>query len=122
MTEVDIPRVQETLVLFSRVSPEAQMLQMKNMCNNNDGIWAIPENPKDYQPVLYEMSLFGVPAIANDPNDLPNNWRRAAQNILEALAETPQVFECPEWPQCACPGGTVRPDCPGLAKLREKRN
>lgn len=23
------------------------------------------------------------------------------------------VFECPHWPECDCPGGTIRPGCPG---------
>jgi len=24
------------------------------------------------------------------------------------------TFKCPLWPGCDCPGGTVRPECPGL--------
>lgn len=24
------------------------------------------------------------------------------------------TFHCPLWPHCDCPGGTVRPECPGL--------
>jgi hypothetical protein len=23
------------------------------------------------------------------------------------------VFDCPKWPQCGCPDGTVAADCPG---------
>lgn len=23
------------------------------------------------------------------------------------------VFECPKWPDCGCPRGTVQPGCPG---------
>lgn len=22
-------------------------------------------------------------------------------------------FECPRWPHCGCPDGTIAPDCPG---------
>ncbi|MBO9453240.1 hypothetical protein J7426_23465 [Tropicibacter sp. R16_0] len=32
----------------------------------------------------------------------------------ESKPRAPKAFDCPEWPRCACPGGTVRPDCPGL--------
>lgn len=28
------------------------------------------------------------------------------------------TFHCPLWPGCGCPGGTVMPDCPGLANRR----
>lgn len=24
------------------------------------------------------------------------------------------TFKCPLWPGCDCPGGTMRPECPGL--------
>ena len=29
------------------------------------------------------------------------------------LVDTVPSFHCPEWPQCGCPGGTMRPECPG---------
>lgn len=29
------------------------------------------------------------------------------------MPETP-TFDCPLWPGCDCPGGTMRPECPGL--------
>jgi hypothetical protein len=31
-----------------------------------------------------------------------------------------EKFHCPEWERgtCNCPGGTVRPECPGLAALK----
>lgn len=25
-----------------------------------------------------------------------------------------ETFHCPLWPECGCPGGTMRPECPGL--------
>jgi len=37
-----------------------------------------------------------------------DNWRRAPDLATD---ETP-TFHCPLWPQCGCPGGTVRPECP----------
>lgn len=121
IAEVDIPRVKGALGLLSDISPAAQLLQLKNMCDNNDGTWGIPPNAKSYQPALYEMSLFGVPAIATDPDELPANWRRAVTNILEALALEAQGLNCPHWPECACPGGTMRPECPAQAKLCERQ-
>lgn len=29
------------------------------------------------------------------------------------------TFHCPEWPTCGCPGGTMRPECPGLKERRD---
>ena len=29
------------------------------------------------------------------------------------------IFHCPEWPSCGCPGGTMRPECPGLKEWRD---
>lgn len=82
--DVDIPRIQAALSLLSDVSPEARLLQLENLCVNN-GTWSIPKNHSDYSPVLYEISLFGVPAIADDIERLPDNWMRAARNILRGL-------------------------------------
>lgn len=39
--------------------------------------------------------------------------------------DNPQVatiaFDCPKWPRCNCPDGTMRPDCPGLRSLEGQR-
>lgn len=32
----------------------------------------------------------------------------------KASAQDIATFHCPMWPECACPGGTMRPECPGL--------
>jgi len=29
------------------------------------------------------------------------------------------TFNCPLWPECDCPAGTVRPECPGVNDLVE---
>jgi hypothetical protein len=79
----DPERLQAALSLLSDCSDDAQLLQLKNLCTNN-GVWCIPENPDDYQPVIYEVTLFGVSAMADDITRLPQNWLRAAQNILNA--------------------------------------
>lgn len=81
---IDIPRVQAALSLLNDISPEARLLQLENLCVNN-GTWSIPKNHSDYSPVLYEISLFGVPAVADEIDALPRNWQRAARNILQSL-------------------------------------
>lgn len=35
--------------------------------------------------------------------------------------ETTATFDCEQWPACGCPGGTMRPECPGLAKIRKTK-
>ncbi len=81
MQALDIHRIQGALDLLDDISIEGQLLQLKNLCENN-GVWSIPENPNDYNPVLFEISLFGVSASAADIEELPTNWKRAANNIL----------------------------------------
>ncbi|SPJ27653.1 hypothetical protein TRM7615_01143 [Falsiruegeria mediterranea M17] len=45
----------------------------------------------------------------------PLNGARATKPTTHTNEpRAPKAFECPEWPRCACPGGTVRPECPGL--------
>ncbi len=31
------------------------------------------------------------------------------------------VFHCPLWPECGCPGGVMRPECPGLKSRKGTR-
>lgn len=83
---IDIPRVQEALYLLNKISAEAQLLHLKNLCVNN-GTWSVPENHRDYSPVLHEITLFGVPAVTNEIEALPRCWMLAANNILTALTE-----------------------------------
>ncbi len=40
--------------------------------------------------------------------------RPVARAPMSADDQPPRPFHCPLWPECACPGGTVRPECPGL--------
>lgn len=88
---VDFPRLRDAHDLLSRVSAEARLIQLRNLVINNGGIWTVPDIPGNSkrQPVLYEAGLFGVPAIAEDPADLPKNWLRAARNVLAAEGLTP---------------------------------
>lgn len=81
---IDIPRLRETVRLLMQVSPDARLVQLKNLCVNN-GTWAIPEQPGEYHPVLYEIQLFGVSASVMDPADLPRVWMKAATNLISAL-------------------------------------
>ncbi len=83
---LDFARIQIALTLLGDCGPDAQVLQLKNLCENN-GTWPIHDDGSRYKPVLYEISLFGVPALADDIAELPRNWTRAARNILTALSE-----------------------------------
>ncbi|WP_299686726.1 hypothetical protein [uncultured Tateyamaria sp.] len=82
----DIPRIRATVDLVESIAPEDRLLHMKNLCVNN-GIWTVPEDPKKYAPVLFEIGLFGVSAISGDVAQLPRNWLFAARNVLEQHAQ-----------------------------------
>lgn len=81
---IDVPRIELALDCLSDCSPESQLLALQNLCENN-GVWTIPQDHSRYSPVLYEVSLFGVPAISDDIDRLPDIWQRAARNILRGL-------------------------------------
>lgn len=48
------------------------------------------------------------PATAHD------NEQRAPRTKQPTDSKASPVFHCPLWPECVCPGGTMRPECPGL--------
>lgn len=85
-SHLDIPRIQAARAQLTGISPTAQLQQLQSLCET-DGIWTVPDDHSRYSPVLYEIQLFGVPAIADTATDLPRNWLRAADNILKRLPE-----------------------------------
>ena len=48
---------------------------------------------------------------ANAPN-APGTSRNTPEPAPSG-EDTP-TFHCPLWPGCGCPGGAMRPECPGL--------
>lgn len=81
----DLDRLRAGVELLMEVTPDARLLALKNLIVNNDGIWTVPENPDDYQPVHYEAEFGGVSAIAERPEDLPRLWIKNASWFLNAL-------------------------------------
>ena len=67
-----------------------RMNHLKVLCLAH-GIWTVPENPDDYSPVWFEVSLFGVSAQAADPAQLPYNWCLAARRVLDAHSNVEAV-------------------------------
>ena len=99
-------KLRDATAILGRVHPEAQLTAFKNLCENN-GVWMIPETPptgtKEYRPVLFEASLFGIHATATEADDLPRNWMRAARNTLEYTdPATPPATHERQRPAPAC--------------------
>ena len=84
---LDVDRIQDALHLLRRIRPDARLEAMANLCINNNGVWGVPREPRAFQPALFEAQLFGVSAMASDPARLPDNWMRAAKNMLAALPD-----------------------------------
>ena len=87
MPYLDIDRIAATRDALLSCSPQNRLLALQNLCENN-GVWTIPQDSSRYSPVLYEISLFGVAAIADDVQRLPDNWLRACANILQEFPPT----------------------------------
>ena len=81
----DFTAIRFAVETIERMSPDSRLLALKNLTENN-GIWTIPERSDCYVPVLFEISLYGVTAIADDPDRLAPNWLKAANAILRAAA------------------------------------
>lgn len=75
--------------MLEQCSEKGRLIELKNLCINNGGIWTLPQPP--YPPrATYEVSVLGIAAMAEDPELLPPNWLRAARAILTA-ADTEQA-------------------------------
>ncbi len=66
--------------------PAAQRLDaLKRAVIRNAGRWDLPsEFPGIYRPALVSLQVFGVHAMAETLEELPQNWMRAARNVLAA--------------------------------------
>ncbi|MEP4195958.1 MAG: hypothetical protein ABJL99_10025 [Aliishimia sp.] len=83
---MELTKLKSCVELLLSVTPEARLTSLKNLVVNNGGFWTVPETTDHTKPVLYEANLHGVPAFASDPEALPRNWIRAANNALNGLA------------------------------------
>lgn len=105
-------RLSGTLDLLERIAPENRMSHFASLCRDN-GLWTIPETApagaRNYNPVLFEVSLFGVFAAAGDVAELVPNWCRAARNTLRAFAgaSRPGFFSGDPVLFCRAPGGAL---------------
>lgn len=96
----DFDAIRTAVELLERISPEARLLALQNLCKNN-GVWTIPERTEIYSPVLFEILLHRVPAVSNDPDELPSNWLKAAHTILkEAPVCPPCNQDCSQGRNC----------------------
>ena len=44
----------------------------------------------------------------------PTHGRQSPSAPTPIAGGDKEIFDCPEWPTCGCPAGTMRVDCPGL--------
>jgi len=67
------------------VSPQETRLEiLKRAVIAHGGRWDLPSDVGGvYQPALISLQVFGVHAMADNLDELPRNWMRAAANILE---------------------------------------
>lgn len=64
---------------------EARLEILKRAVITHGGRWDLPSDARGiYQPALISLQVFGVHAMADNLDELPRNWMRAAANILDA--------------------------------------
>jgi len=87
MTEYGIDLAQIACLLDDlKVTPQETRLEiLKRAVIAHGGRWDLPSDVRGvYQPALISLQVFGVHAMADNLDELPRNWMRAAANILEA--------------------------------------
>lgn len=87
---LDIGRIAAAVDALERVDPEARLLALKNLSDNNCGRMDIPamtDGALIYNPLIKSVEVFGVYAMADDLDELPKNWILAARNILSAIGD-----------------------------------
>ena len=89
---INLTRVLDAVTMLELIPHESRLLAMQNLCINNGGRWDYTADlPQVHQPCLFEIQLFGVPAMADNRDDLVRNWLLAANNILEAAGHRPSL-------------------------------
>ncbi|MEM7734042.1 MAG: hypothetical protein AAF280_14840 [Pseudomonadota bacterium] len=98
MDALHVGRLRGVIEILEKLDPSARLEALKKLITNNGGTWDLPSqkigadgNPI-YMPALMSLNLFGVYAMAEVLEELPRNWMKAAQNILDAnkAGETPE--------------------------------
>ena len=92
MTEYGIDLAQIVDLLDDlKVSPQETRLEiLKRAVIAHGGRWDLPSDALGvYQPALISLQVFGVHAMADNLDELPRNWMRAAGNILESAEHGP---------------------------------
>ena len=92
MTEYGIDLAQITCLLDDlKVTPQEHRLEiLKRAVIAHGGRWDLPSDALGvYQPALISLQVFGVHAMADNLDELPRNWMRAAANILEGAEHGP---------------------------------
>lgn len=86
MTEygIDLSQIVDLLDDLKVAQPENRLEVLKRAVIAHGGRWDLPSDAFGlYQPVLISLQVFGVHAMADNLDELPRNWMRAAENILE---------------------------------------
>lgn len=75
-------------------------------------VWAVARE------VMRAGQLAGLDEDEADMTDASNVPHGPFVPVLHDHINPGHVFNCPAWPDCGCPNGAVRSDCPGLRRRR----
>ncbi|MCA0905156.1 hypothetical protein LCM27_01955 [Ruegeria marisrubri] len=81
---LDIPSIKLVVEALEQCHPSRKLVALQHIANHNGGRLDVPSVNGQYVPLISSIELFGVYAMAEDVEDLPKNWIKAATNILQA--------------------------------------
>jgi hypothetical protein len=80
--------VSRLVVDLATTPPDERLPALKRAVLAHGGRWDLPsERSEAYRPALVSLQVFGIHAMAPSLDELPRNWMRAAQNMLEATEQ-----------------------------------
>ena len=82
---LETDRIAHLLSELEIADPKFRLHMLRQAVMQNGGRWDLPsEKPGVYEPAIKEIMVYGLFAAAENIEELPRNWMRAAMNILKA--------------------------------------
>lgn len=81
---LDLDRIAGAVDQLEQSVPARKLTVLRYLATHNGGRFDLPSAAGGYDPIIKSVELFGVYAMAEDAEELPKNWIKAARNILQA--------------------------------------
>jgi hypothetical protein len=85
IAEIGLDSIADAILILENTKSDARFDMLKALCLDY-GVWGIPDDTTNHCVAMYEVQLLGVPAIGDDPTQLPRNWISNAKSMIDGLS------------------------------------